>query len=298
MSADSLSGFSVREPAPAKINLALAVVGRRADGYHLLDSLVTFTAFGDRLGLSPAKEDRFTLSGQFSGALAADGDNLVLRARERLRAALARTGQAAPPVHIHLEKNLPVASGIGGGSADAAAALRGLLALWRARLPEGELRALALGLGADVPMCLAGRALIARGIGEKITPVSMPALAMVLANPLVGVSTPAVFKALASKDNPPLALPAMPADWLEAIAALRNDLEPPARKLCPEISLVAHELAATDARVVRMSGSGATSFALYRSNAAAEAAAAALSRRHPHWFFTATTTLGAADGAH
>ena len=301
MPRDNLSHVAILEQASAKINLALAVVGQRADGYHLLDSLVTFTAFGDRIGLTPAAEDRFTLSGRFAGALSADGDNLVTRARDGLRTALAGTGQAAPPVHIHLEKNLPIASGIGGGSADAAATLRGLLALWQAGLPRVDLDALALGLGADVPMCLAGRPLIARGVGDDITPVAMPALAMVLANPLVGVSTPAVFKALASKHNPPLALaaePGEPADWIAAIGALRNDLEPPARRLCPEISLIAQNLAATEARVVRMSGSGATCFALYHAHDAAEAAAARLSERHPHWFFTATSTLGASDDAH
>ena len=298
MPADSLSGFVRIEPAPAKINLALAVTGRRADGYHLLDSLVTFTAFGDRIALSPAGEDRFTLSGRFCGTLSSEADNPVTRALDRLPAAPAGRRQAAPPVHIHLEKNLPVASGIGGGSADAAATLRGLLALWRADLPKGDLDALALGLGADVPMCLAGRPLVARGVGEEITPLTLPALAMVLANPLVGVSTPAVFKALSTKDNPPLSLPAAPADWPAVIAALRNDLEPPARELCPEISLIAEAVAATDPRVVRMSGSGASCFALYPDEDAATAAAARLSQRHPHWFFAATTTLGATDGAH
>ena len=287
---DSLSNFAVVEEAAAKINLALAVVGQRADGYHLLDSLVTFTAFGDRLGLSPATQDRFTLSGRFGDVLAADDDNLVTRARDTVRGALAERGKAAPPVHIHLEKNLPIASGIGGGSADAAAALRGLLTLWQAELPKAALDAIAVSLGADVPMCLAGRPLIARGIGEDITPVFMPALAVVIANPLVGVSTPAVFRALASKHNPPLTLEPG-ADWLSIIAGLRNDLEPPARQLCPQIGEIAASLAATDARVVRMSGSGATCFSLYNSQQAAEAAVAVLSKRHPDWFFTATTTL-------
>lgn len=296
--ADALSGFPLVEPAPAKINLALAVTGRREDGYHLLDSLVTFTAFGDRIGLAPAAGDRFTLSGRFGGALSADGDNLVTRARDRLRAALAASGQAAPPVHIHLEKNLPIASGIGGGSADAAATLRGLLKLWRATLPGGALDALALGLGADVPMCLAGRPLLARGVGEEITPVALPALVMVLANPLVGVSTPAVFQALASRNNPPLAL-AGAAGWADALASLRNDLEPPARRLCPQIAVIAESLATTGPALVRMSGSGATCFALYETDAAAEHAAEALSRRHPHWFFAATRTLeGTDDGAY
>jgi 4-diphosphocytidyl-2-C-methyl-D-erythritol kinase len=295
MAADSLSDFAVFERACAKINLALAVVGRREDGYHLLESLVTFTAFSDRIGLSPADEDRFTLSGRFSEGLARDGGNLVLRARDRLRNALIATGQGAPAVHIHLEKNLPVASGIGGGSADAAAALRGLLSLWNAEVSKDALDAIAVSLGADVPMCLASRPLVARGIGEDITPVAMPSLAIVLANPLVGVSTPAVFNALASPHNPPLVLET-DTGWPETIARLRNDLEPPARRLCPQIGLIAESLAGTDAYLVRMSGSGATCFALYRSDAAAATAAQTLSRRHPQWFFTATRTLGAADG--
>uniref|UniRef100_UPI0028B0566C 4-(cytidine 5'-diphospho)-2-C-methyl-D-erythritol kinase n=1 Tax=Shinella sp. TaxID=1870904 RepID=UPI0028B0566C len=179
---DSLQGFAVVEQAAAKINLALPVVGQRDDGYHLLDSLVTFTQFGDRLSFSPAAEDRFTISGRFGAVLDADGDNLVTRARDWLRAALAERGQPAPPVHIHLEKNLPIASGIGGGSADAAATLRGLVRLWQGRLPPDVLHALSVGLGADVPMCLAGHPLIARGIGEDITPVVLPAMPVVLGN--------------------------------------------------------------------------------------------------------------------
>ncbi|WP_421578507.1 4-(cytidine 5'-diphospho)-2-C-methyl-D-erythritol kinase [Shinella sp. M31] len=288
---DSISGFAVVEQAAAKINLALHVVGRREDGYHLLDSLVTFTEFGDRLGFSPATEDRFTISGHFGAALDADGDNLVTRARDRLREALVEQGQPAPPVHIHLEKNLPIASGIGGGSADAAATLRGLVLLWQARVPQDVLHALSVGLGADVPMCLAGHPLIARGIGEDITPVALPAIPVVLGNPLVGVSTPTVFKALASRQNPPLLLEAQQQDWPAVIARLRNDLEPPARQLCPEISRIADAMTATETRLVRMSGSGATCFALYNAMETAEAAAAALSQKHPHWFFTATTTL-------
>lgn len=297
-SAASLTGFAVVEQAPAKINLALAVVGQREDGYHLLDSLVTFTAFGDRIGLSPAAQDRLTLSGRFGDGLAGDADNLVTRARDRLRAALAETGGVAPPVHIHLEKNLPIASGIGGGSADAAATLRGLLTLWQADVPKATLDAIAISLGADVPMCLASRPLVARGVGEEITPVPMPSLPMLLANPLVGVSTPAVFKALASKHNPPLVLDVAPADWPTAIRDLRNDLEPPARALCPAIVAISESIAANGATLVRMSGSGATCFALYPSDEAAETAAAALLRQHPAWFFTATRTLGADDGAH
>lgn len=285
-------GLAFVEEASAKINLALAVVGQRADGYHLLDSLVTFTAFGDRLGFAPAAEDRLTLSGRFAAALAG-GDNLVLAARDRLRAVLVEAGQAAPPVHIHLEKNLPVAAGIGGGSADAAATLRGLMTLWRARLPQEARDTLAVGLGADVPMCLASRPLVARGVGEELVPLAMPALPLVLVNPLVGVSTPAVFRLLAEKRNPPLDLPAAVTDWPALIARLRNDLEPPARALCGEIGEVADSLAGSGAGLVRMTGSGATCFGLYPSEDAAKAAAEELARGHPGWFVTATMTLAA-----
>ncbi|MDX3972745.1 4-(cytidine 5'-diphospho)-2-C-methyl-D-erythritol kinase [Shinella sp.] len=296
--ANPLSGFAVLERAPAKINLALAVVGQREDGYHLLESLVTFTAYGDRIGLSRAAEDCFTLSGRFGDALAADGDNLVIRARDRLRAALERLGPAAPPVHIHLEKNLPIASGIGGGSADAAATLRGLLALWQANLPKNERDAIAIGLGADVPMCLVGQPLMARGVGDSLTPLTMPSMPIVLANPMVGVSTPAVFKALASKHNPPFVPVTRREDWVSLLSRLRNDLEAPARQLCPEIASLSESLSATGADLVRMSGSGATCFALYPSDDAAQAAAAALGKQHPQWFFVATRTVGATHGTH
>lgn len=164
------------------------MTGQRPDGYHLLDMLVTFADCGDRLGFLPAQADTFTLSGPFGETLASDGSNLVLRARDLLREAV---GALAFPVHIHLQKNLPIASGIGGGSADAAATLRGLMRLWGMSLPVGALASLALKLGADVPMCLESRPLIARGIGERIEAVpDLPAFAMVLVNPLQGVSRP------------------------------------------------------------------------------------------------------------
>lgn len=285
--------FGVTEEARAKINLALHVTGRRADGYHLLDMLVTFADCGDRLGFLPAQADAFTLSGRFGGALAEDGGtNLVLRARDLLREAV---GALAFPVHIHLQKNLPIASGIGGGSADAAATLRGLTRLWGTRLPVDALATLALKLGADVPMCLESRPLVARGIGEEIEPVpDLPAFAMVLANPLKAVSTPEVFRRLATKDNPALNLaPRFPgtADWLAAIGAARNDLEPPARALVPEISAISAMLQAHGALLTRMSGSGATCFGIFTTMTAAEDAAAALHGARPDWYFQATETI-------
>lgn len=295
-----IAGFALTRAAPAKINLALHVVGQRADGHHLLESLVTFADRGDRIGLVPSSEDRFTLSGPFASALSTPGDdqggNLVLKARDLLRHALAAQGVDAPPVHIHLEKNLPIASGIGGGSADAAATLRGLLDLWSVQIEPALLAALALKLGADVPMCLDGRPLVAKGIGEEITPIpDLPAFPIVLVNPLAAVSTPVIFRTLEKKTNPSLALPPVlvsPAAWLAAMGSMRNDLEPPARRLEPVIAVVSDALATTGSLLVRMSGSGATCFGLFDSDESAQRAAQALSAAHPEWYVLAAKTAG------
>jgi len=282
--------FTVTEDAPAKINLALHVTGQRGDGYHLLDMLVTFTSHGDRLSFTAADADGFTIGGRFAGDLGgAPGSNLVLKARDLLRQAVLAQGGHAPAVSIHLDKNLPVASGIGGGSADAAAALRGLQRFWNVRVPADILSALALQLGADVPMCLESRPLIARGIGEEIERVTLPRLFLVLANPLKGVSTPQIFRALAQKNNRPLDL--SPGGWMRVIEANRNDLEPPARSLTPEIAEISALLAGSGADLVRMSGSGATCFGLFPSLQAAEAAAQQLHSQRPDWYFQATETV-------
>lgn len=283
-----LGDFAIAEDACAKINLALHVTGQRPDGYHLLEMLVTFARHGDRLGFAAADADDFTLSGQFADVLADDpGINLVLKARDLLREAAG----GAPPVRIHLEKNLPVASGIGGGSADAAATLRGLMRLWDVALPADTIAALALKLGADVPMCLKSVPLIARGIGEEIeTADALPSFAMVLANPLKGVSTPEVFRRLATKNNPPLALNKTP-HWMEAIRATRNDLEPPARELVPEIAEISNMLTAEGALFTRMSGSGATCFGIFETPVAALRAAERLHAARPDWYFQATETF-------
>ena len=282
------------EQAPAKINLALHVTGQRGDGYHLLDSLVTFTERGDRLTAEPAETDDFTLSGPFAAALAGEADNLVTRARDLLRAAVIEAGGQAAPVALHLEKNLPVSSGIGGGSADAAAALRALSRLWDASLPESQLSALALSLGADVPMCLAGKPALARGIGEELEPVaSLPAFHLLLLNPLKPVSTPDVFRRLEKRDNAPL--PPLPAssglaEWADFLAEQRNDLEEPARRIVPEIGHMLTLLKLTGAPLARMSGSGATCFGLYESAEAARKAGETISAAQPGWYAQAVST--------
>lgn len=298
MHCDGIPGFALTCAAPAKINLALHVVGQRADGHHLLESLVTFADCGDRIGLAPADADRFTVSGRFADGLPLSaenkGGNLVLRARDLLRSELKSRGIAAGPVHLHLEKNLPVASGIGGGSADAAATLRGLLMLWGASVEPAKLDGIALELGADVPMCLDGGPLLARGIGEDITALpDLPSFAIVLVNPLVAVSTPMVFRTLVDKANPPLALPKglnTAAEWLLAMAGMRNDLERPARGLVPVIEEVSGSLKAAGATLVRMSGSGATCFGLFDSDEGAHRAAEHISASRPRWYVCAART--------
>ena len=281
------------EAAPAKINLALHVTGQRADGYHLLETLVTFTEAGDTIRIRDADADSFSISGPFGNLLRAGdgGDNLVTRTRDLLRDALTSTGQPAPPVAIHLEKNLPVASGIGGGSADAAATLRGLLRHWRAGIAPDTLASTALTLGADVPMCLESRSLIARGIGEDIEPVTdLPELSMVLANPLKAVSTPEIFRRLQNKTNPPLPASAT-IGWMDFLAQSRNDLQPPAQALLPEIGEIIGLLSQEGAALVRMSGSGATCFGIFHSLEAARKAETSLLKKRPGWYFQATRTI-------
>jgi 4-diphosphocytidyl-2-C-methyl-D-erythritol kinase len=278
------SGY--RAAAPAKINLYLHVVGRRADGYHLLDSLVAFADVHDTV--IAVEDDRLSLSvsGPFGAALAGEADNLVLRAAR----ALAALGGVEPRARLRLIKRLPVASGIGGGSSDAAGALRALSALWDLRPAAGDLHRLALGLGADVPVCLGGRAVHMGGIGEVLKPAPrLPAAGIVLVNPGTPLATPPVFKArqgpFSAADPLPRAPIADARDLARLLAARRNDLTDPARALLPAVGVVLDALAAAPgALVARMSGSGATCFALFADVGAAARAAAALAAAHPGWW--------------
>jgi 4-diphosphocytidyl-2-C-methyl-D-erythritol kinase len=271
------------EDAPAKINLFLHVVGRRADGYHVLDSLAVFAGIADRLTATPSESLHLDLGGPFGPGLAAEPDNLVLRAAR----ALAEATGIPPRAHLTLEKHLPVASGIGGGSADAAAALRLLMRLWGLPAALAGLDALAVRLGADVPVCLAGRPARMGGIGEKLDPApALPAAGLVLVNPGVAVATPAVFRARQGDFSPPARLPS---GWADAagmaadLRGLRNDLQPPAIALCPAIAQVLAALEAQpDCLLARMSGSGATCFALTATPAAATALAARVAQ--PGWW--------------
>ena len=274
-------GRAVTEFAPAKINLALHVTGQRADGYHLIDSLVVFAPVGDRLTAAPAEALSLAVTGPFAAGVPAGDDNLILRA-----ARLLGGGRGAALV---LEKNLPVAAGIGGGSADAAAALRALARLWSLPLPPTPA---VLGLGADMPVCLAGLPARMRGIGERIEPLpGLPPLHLVLVNPGVPVSTLEAFALLAERRNPPLPdIPAFAtaAELARFAAACRNDLQQPALALAPVIGAVTDAIRATPGCLLaRMSGSGATCFGLYASPAARDAARTALAGAHPDWWVAA-----------
>jgi 4-diphosphocytidyl-2-C-methyl-D-erythritol kinase len=290
---------ALRIAAPAKLNLYLHVVGRRDDGYHLLDSLVAFAAVGDELTIAPAPELSLTIDGPFGGALAADADNLVLRAARALAAAAGR----APTAAIRLTKRLPVASGIGGGSADAAATLRGLHRLWKLDLAERQLAGVGLELGADVPVCLAGRPSFFGGIGEAIAPAGpLPAVHLVLVNPGMPLPTAAVFKARAAgpegrRYSEPARWSAAPADAVAlagALAKRRNDLAEAAVGLVPEIGEVVAMLQQQAACLLaRLSGSGATCFGLFGSRGEARGAAAQIAAARPGWWVVATALTAA-----
>ena len=281
--------------ARAKVNLYLHVTGRRPDGYHELDSLMVFPDVGDELFLARRPGFSLEMSGPFATAVAVDGpDNLVFRAARGLQDRLG--AERLPGAYLRLQKRLPVAAGIGGGSADAAATLRGLIRLWDLEVADAELQSLALELGADVPPCLASRPVFARGIGEILTPTPpLPSFWLVLVNPGVPVQTPAVFQARQGAFS-------VCAEWttagdldalLDLLAATRNDLEPPALALEPQIGAVLDALRAMQAcRLARMSGSGATCFGIFGEAAAAAAAAAALSSAHPGWWVAAAPVDG------
>lgn len=277
--------------ARAKVNLCLHVTGQRPDGYHLLDSIVVFADLGDRLTFAPAETLSLEIGGRFGEGLSAGPDNLILRA-----AKLFPMNGAT----IHLQKNLPVASGIGGGSADAAASLHGLSRLWQLPMPP---LAKQLSLGADVPVCVAGKTLRMSGIGEVLTPLDfLPDLPAVLINPGSGVSTPQVFKRMQNRNNPPIAnLPETPMnvvaviDWL---ARQRNDLQTSAMSLEPEIAEVLDALSGAGAALARMSGSGATCFGLFESHKNAKQAARLLQQTCPDWWVQPTTLCGSNHAGH
>lgn len=284
---------TVKVFAPAKINLSLHVTGQREDGYHLLDSLVTFAPCGDQLVFQSGNTLSLTVEGPEAAGVPADMNNLAMKA-----AALAAQQRGAA---ITLSKHLPAASGIGGGSADAAAAFRGMLcfdetghttadAYWAMPdvIADTHARAL-LDLGADIPMCLLSKPARVRGIGEQIEFTDLPDLPAILVNPRVPVATPSVFKALSSRNNAPMpdTIPAFQdaASLIEWLKNQRNDLEAPAIQVAPMIAAVLDTLRATKGcQLARMSGSGATCFALYDDKDTAISAGKTIHQAHPNWW--------------
>lgn len=284
--------MSVRVFAPAKINLTLEVGRPRADGRHPLQSVVVFASVGDVVEAAPAPMLSLVITGRFAGELACDESNLVLRAARALAAA---AGIAEPGAALMLTKNLPVASGIGGGSADAAATLKALNDLWGLGLDAARLAEIGAGLGADVPVCVGGRSAFMTGIGETSTPIDAPEFDAVLLNPLKPLATAEVYRQFDAMQlgagftpRPPPAWPGRDA-CLAELAAIGNDLEAPAHALMPELSQM-RSLLRRDGRVrhLGLSGSGATMFALLDSDADAEAFAAENLDAQPLWWVCAT----------
>lgn len=272
--------------APAKINLCLHVTGQRADGYHLLDSLIGFADVGDVLEIGADDGGALTVTGPEAAALAG-GENIIIRT-------LAAFG--ASQFGVKLTKILPVASGMGGGSTDAAAAYRGICALQMRGAVDAD-AALLLALGADVPMCAAALPARVQGIGEQITPLpNLARLPAVLVNPRVPVSTIDVFKALRNKNNPPLAaLPPrldQPRELLDWLSQQRNDLQDVAIALVPQIAKVLAALADQRASLARMSGSGASCFGLFENDHDAQRATSALRAQYPDWWVVKSAING------
>jgi 4-diphosphocytidyl-2-C-methyl-D-erythritol kinase len=283
---------SLVESAPAKVNLTLRVVGRRADGYHDLESLVAFADIGDELSFAPFGELKLTLSGPGAVQAGEGTDNLVVKAAGALAARVAglRLGT------FHLDKRLPVAAGLGGGSADAAAALRLLARANDLAGDDGRLFDAARATGADVPVCLDPRPRLMRGIGDILSaPLKLPPLPAVLVNPGVALATKAVFAGWiaagepAAFDTSRLTMAASRDECLQLLVLQANDLEPAAITLAPPIAEVLVALRAlSGCRLARMSGSGATCFGLFSTAAAAIDGAKTLTRRHPEWWARAT----------
>ena len=273
----------IKVTAHAKVNLTLHVVGQRANGYHELQSLVCLTEFGDQIHLSPAADFSFQVIGPNASGIPVDESNLVVQAAKFM----AQKHSKSLDCQIILEKNLPMASGIGGGSSDAAAVMRALSQYFSVPLPNvDEL----MTLGADIPVCMTTGLTLMEGAGEDVTQLSAaPNWGVVLVNPNVGVSTPAVFNALNSKRNLPMQDVTENCVDIAWLGDQRNDLEPPAMAIVPEVGAVVDAIsAAPHCQMARMSGSGATCFGVFADIKHANAAAERLQRAHPDWWVVST----------
>ncbi|MBW4332061.1 4-(cytidine 5'-diphospho)-2-C-methyl-D-erythritol kinase [Stakelama sp. CBK3Z-3] len=275
----------IEETAWAKLNLALHVRARRDDGYHALETLFVFARHGDQIALTPAEADSFTIVGPFADSLTGEDDNLVTRARDLFRERFGLRGAVA----ITLDKQLPVASGIGGGSADAAATLRGLAAMHMVDMGDPRLIDCAERLGSDVPACLRSMTALGQGRGETLSALAgMPGTPVLLVNPGVALSTGQVFDGWDGIDRGPIGK----GDLISRAVQARNDLEKPAIALAPVIADVLSLLERQPgARLVRMSGSGATCFALFDSAQACADAASVVSAAHPDWWLLESELL-------
>jgi 4-diphosphocytidyl-2-C-methyl-D-erythritol kinase len=288
----------LREFARAKINLTLRVLGRRADGYHEIESLVAFATIGDRVALTPGPECRVAVSGPFARDI--DGPNLLETALTLLREHDAKLQLGA----VLLEKYLPVAAGLGGGSADAAALLRAVQRANPERADAVAWHELAARLGADVPVCLAGTPALISGVGDRVEPLGaahgLPPVAAVLVNPRLPLPTVQVYAALAAGQVPPSSAPTAPPGPFSDLASLvefmrghGNDLERPATALLPTVADIKAELAAQPGcRIAAMSGSGPTCFGIFADDTSAARAAATLASQHPRWWIIATQLVG------
>jgi 4-diphosphocytidyl-2-C-methyl-D-erythritol kinase len=287
------------EEGRAKVNLSLRVVGRRADGYHDLESVVAFADCADQLTLEPGSELKLVTTGPLAAACGDTADNLVVKAARLLAEAVPNLKLGA----FALDKVLPVAAGIGGGSADAAAALRLLARLNNLSLDDPRLQKVALATGADVPVCLFSRACDMTGVGEQLLPLALPSMPCVMVNPRVPVATKDVFQALGLRNGELLVgatsvldAPAWPeegesiADWVDVLETVANDLEAPALRIEPVIGEVLEALRdSAGVKLARMSGSGATCFAIYGAASDAHAGAEKIRRDHPGWWVHAGT---------
>ena len=283
--------------AHAKINLALHVIGQRSDGFHLLDSLVAFTQFGDVICVkeadNPSSLVSLSIDGPFSNELQTGANNLVSRAALALGYQVSQKHEKPKPVEIKLTKNLPVASGIGGGSADAGATLLALWELWDVgKASDIELEKIALELGADIPMCLHSKPLRAQGIGDEITLLeSNTPFHIVLVNPGVEVSTPEIFKRLIQKNNTAInRQPMIEYPSIYEFRDMRNDLQNHAIEIEPVIQETLETLQQTNPQFMRMSGSGATCFGIYDNQKQANQAVNQIKSQHPDWWCVATAT--------
>lgn len=266
--------MQINELARAKVNLCLHVTGQRADGYHLLDSIVVFADIGDRISVVPGDDFSLTIIGPFARGLSAGEDNLVLKAARLF-------SKSCKGAAITLTKNLPVASGIGGGSADAAATLRAMSRMTATLLPTDA----GLSLGADVPVCLRSTSCRMQGVGEKITPIpNIPELVAVLVCPKAGVATSSVFNAIECKKNPAVSAWSDDQDICAYLQQQRNDLQAPSVAMGKEIGLCLKQIKDLGASFVRMSGSGATCFGIFDCPRSAQNAARALSGKYPDWW--------------